>query len=76
MKIRTRFEKCLVDGLTFLVYLMDHNGKPLEAYYADDIHERGKICDDLQETYGIDDVYHYEDFSIDVSNISYFYSKR
>ena len=45
MKIRTRFEKYVLDRLTFVVYLMDHNDNPLEVHYADDIQERERICE-------------------------------
>ena len=67
MKIRTRFEKYVLDRLTFLVYLMDHDGSPLEAHYAKDIHEREKICEELAEKYNTNNIRHYEDFSIDIT---------
>jgi|15BtaG_2_1085339.scaffolds.fasta_scaffold00636_3 hypothetical protein len=70
MKIRTRFEKYVLDRLTFVVYLMDHNGNPLEVHYADDIQERERICGDLSVKYQTDNIRHYEDFSIDITNVN------
>ncbi len=65
MKIRTRFEKYVLDRLTFLVYLMDDNGNPLEVYYADDIQERERICEELADKYNTIDIRHHEVFNID-----------
>ena len=65
MKIRTRFEKYVLDRLTFLVYLMDHNDNPLEVHYADNIQERERICEELADKYDTVDIRHYEVFNID-----------
>ncbi len=65
MKIRTRFEKYVLDRLTFLVYLMDDNGNSLEVFYADDIQERERICEELADKYQTIDIRHYEVFNID-----------
>ena len=70
MKIRTRFEKYVLDRLTFVVYLMDHNSNPLEVHYADDIQERERICGDLSIKHQTDNIRHYEDFSIDITNVN------
>ena len=70
MKIRTRFEKYVLDRLTFLVYLMDHNDNPLEVHYADNIQDRGRICEDLSNKHNTTNIKHYEDFSIDITNVN------
>ena len=67
MKIRTRFEKYILDRLTFLVYLMDDNGNALEAHYAEDIQERERICEELADKYNTNNIRHYEDFTIDIT---------
>jgi len=67
MKIRTRFDKYVLDRLTFLVYLMDHDGSPLEAHYAKDIQERERICEELADKHNTIDIEHYEDFNIDTT---------
>ena len=64
MKIRTRFEKYVLDRLTFLVYLMDDNDNALEAHYADNIQERERICGQLADKYETTDIKHYEVFNI------------
>ena len=49
---------------------MDDNGNPLEVHYADNIQERGRICEDLTDKYNTVDIKHYEVFNIDVDENS------
>ena len=44
---------------------MDDNGNSLEVFYADDIQERERICEELAEKYQTIDIRHYEVFNID-----------
>ena len=68
MKVYVRYEDVTLNSSTYAVFLMDNNNNPLEVKEAITEEERDLLIERFQQQYTIDEVRHFDDFRIDISN--------
>ena len=68
MKVYVRYEDVTLNSSTYAVFLMDDNNNPLEVKEAITEEERDMLIERFQQQYTIEEVRHFDDFRIDISN--------